>query len=388
MKNLDARITDVLGKLREREINLKTSASVSSSDNETLKLKCDRLQTQLNDANAKNLSLKQQLAKTAAAATASTPAALVPKSSPLNLQDLSDDLGKVLMSKEEVITQLEKQLKEKEKHILVLTEQLEDEMVQVNKVQEACNVEMSRSSDLNAQLKQITNEKYACVEQLNALRDELKRSLDAQQTLETNLVQSRAHADKCECDLARLQEYTRNETEIQQEEIKTLEYKLVHSQRQAQEYQAILEDMDLANTNAINALSQVLSACGGSFEYNDQMSTNSNLQNRLKRNQSLVQLITQQILQIKNKCVEQLSERLHGVQSELDEVKEENVDLNGHIYSIDVFMREKEAQCDQYQREKEELIEQLMLVNKEAAVAACDRLGYVFIYKRKLQNSL
>jgi chromosome segregation ATPase len=363
--------------LREREINLKTSASVSSSDNETLKLKCDRLQTQLNDANAKNLSLKQQLAKTAAASTTIT--AVVPKSLPLNLQDLSDDLGKVLMSKEEVITQLEKQLKEKEKHILALTEQLEDEMVQVNKVQEACNVEMSRSSDLNAQLKQITNEKYVCVEQLNALRDELKRSLDAQQTLETNLVQSRAHANKCECDLARLQEYTRNETEIQQEEIKTLEYKLVHSQRQAQEYQAILEDMDLANTNAINALSQVLSACGGSFEYNDQMSTNSNLQNRLKRNQSLVQLITQQILQIKNKCVEQLSERLQCVQSELDEVKEENVDLNGHIYSIDVFMREKEAQCDQYQREKEELIEQLMLVNKEAAVAACGRLGYVFI---------
>jgi hypothetical protein len=59
VKNLDARITDVLGKLREREINLKTSASVSSSDNETLKLKCDRLQTQLNDANAKNLSLNQ-----------------------------------------------------------------------------------------------------------------------------------------------------------------------------------------------------------------------------------------------------------------------------------------------------------------------------------------
>ena len=146
--------------------------------------------------------------------------------------------------------------------------------------------------------------------------------------------------------------------EILQEEIKTLEYKLVHSQRQAQEYQSILEDMDLSNTNSINLLSQTLSSCGGSFEYNDQMS-NSNLQNRLKRNQSLVQLITQQILQIKETCIEQLSQQLRLTQGELDEVKEENADLNAHIYSIDVFMREKEAQCDQYQKEKEDLMAKL-----------------------------
>ena len=68
-----------------------------------------------------------------------------------------------------------------------------------------------------------------------------------------------------------------------QEKIKTLKYKLVHSQLQAQEYQSIFEDMDLAKTNAINSMSQVLSPCGGTFEYNDQMSTNSNLQNILKR---------------------------------------------------------------------------------------------------------
>ena len=35
------------------------------------------------------------------------------------------------------------------------------------------------------------------------------------------------------------------------------------------------------------------------------------------------------------------------------------MELNDHIYSIDVFMREKEAQCDQYQREKEEMASQL-----------------------------
>ena len=34
VKNLDARITDVLGKLKEREISLKTHASASSTDNE------------------------------------------------------------------------------------------------------------------------------------------------------------------------------------------------------------------------------------------------------------------------------------------------------------------------------------------------------------------
>ena len=372
MKNLDARITDVLGKLREREINLKTTASVSSSDNENLKLKCDRLQTQLNDAHAKILNLKQQLTKTTSSSAPSPTCNNNAKSS-INLQDLSDDLGKVLMSKEEVITQLEKQLKEKEKHILILTEQLDEEMLQTNKFQEAINVEMNRASELGAQLKKCTNEKYLCVDQLEVVRDELKKSYDTQQHLEVNLAQSNAIKDKLEVELNNLQEYSRNELEIMQEEIKTLEYKLVHSQRQAQEYQSILEDMDLANTNAINAMSQVLSACGGSFEYNDQMSTNSNLQNRLKRNQSLVQLITQQILQIKDKCVEQLSERLQCVQNELDEVKEENVDLNGHIYSIDVFMREKEAQCDQYQKEKEELEAQLILVNKETE--SCARLG-------------
>ncbi|MFM7767646.1 MAG: hypothetical protein ACKO9S_07305, partial [Bacteroidota bacterium] len=38
----------------------------------------------------------------------------------------------------------------------------------------------------------------------------------------------------------------------------------------------------------------------------------------------------------------------------LNDLKEENVDLNDHIYSIDVFMREKDQQCDQLQKENQE----------------------------------
>ena len=138
-------------------------------------------------------------------------------------------------------------------------------------------------------------------------------------SLEMALEQANSSRDKADVELKNLQEYSHNEMDTLQEEVKTLEYKLVHSQRQAHEYQSILEDMDLANTNAINLLSQTLSSCGGSFEYNDQTS-HSSLQNRLKRNQSLVQLILQQIIQIKNGSIEQLTERLNLVQNELDEV--------------------------------------------------------------------
>lgn len=39
--------------------------------------------------------------------------------------------------------------------------------------------------------------------------------------------------------------------------------------------------------------------------------------------------------------------------------KEENIDLNDHIYSIDVFMREKEQQSEQLQKDKEQLLGQI-----------------------------
>ena len=57
VKSLDARITDVLTKLRERE--------AKSSDAESLRLKCERLQAQLGDAQAKLVTLKQQQLTTA-----------------------------------------------------------------------------------------------------------------------------------------------------------------------------------------------------------------------------------------------------------------------------------------------------------------------------------
>ena len=309
------------------------------------------------------MSLKQQQQQQTQRTTSipkTTTTASAPK---INLQDLSDDLGKVLMSKEEVITQLEKQLKDKEKHLQDLSEQLNEEIMQTNKLQETLNIELNRNSELNVQLKKLSNEKFLCSDQINSIKDELNKSTDMIQSLELNLETANSNKDKTELELKNLQEFSRNEMETLQEEIKTLEYKLVYSQRQAHEYQSILEDMDMSNTNSINLLSQTLSSCGGSFEYNDHMS-NSNLQNRLKRNQSLVQLILQQIIQIKNSNIDELKEALSQAQNELDEVKEENNDLNAHIYSIDVFMREKEAQCDQYQKEKEDLVAQLAANNQ------------------------
>ena len=308
VKSLDQRINDILGRLKEREMSL---SSNSPTANEQLESKCERLQMQLNEAHAKINSLLKEKKP--------------------NLQDLGDDLGKVLMSKEEVITQLEKQLKEKEKQTQELSEQLSHEMNSSGKCQEVFGAEVRFMSEELERIKQSLNEQLFHNSEL----------VKSKETLEAEKL-------RAESELKNLQEFTRNELDTLQEELKTYEYKLAHSQRLAQDYQSLLEDMDVANTNF---LTQFL----GSSICNE----TTNVHNRLKRNQSQVFSAAHQMIQSKNSEGEELKIRLGEVISELEDLREENTELNDHIYSIDVFMREKEAQCDELQRERDQLLAKL-----------------------------
>lgn len=111
VKNLDARISDVLGKLRERELNLQSCSNGTQSDTESLWSKLEKTQAKLHDAQQKITGLSAQLKHQQQ--QNDSKASLAAARPSVNLQDFSDDLAKVLMSKEEVITSLEKQLKDK-----------------------------------------------------------------------------------------------------------------------------------------------------------------------------------------------------------------------------------------------------------------------------------
>jgi len=71
---------------------------------------------------------------------------------------------------------------------------------------------------------------------------------------------------------------------------------------------------------------------------------------------------------IKKKQIEldEVSQQMNVLTKELNELKEENADLNDHIYSIDVFMREKDQQCDQLQKENQDLVEKVKHLDSEA----------------------
>jgi len=71
--------------------------------------------------------------------------------------------------------------------------------------------------------------------------------------------------------------------------------------------------------------------------------------------------------------LERLAGELGESVVELGELRDENAELNEHIFSIDVFMREKEQQCEQSQREKEELSEQLR--QKTSRLESLERSG-------------
>lgn len=121
--------------------------------------------------------------------------------------------------------------------------------------------------------------------------------------------------------------------------------------------------MDSSNSSLLNQLSQVFVSNGGSLATVGLTSLSelntSNLQQRLKRNQQIVAALIQQIMQQKNAVIEDVNKTLSQLQCEFDEIKEENIDLNDHIYSIDVFMREKEQQSEQLQKDKDTLLAQI-----------------------------
>ena len=368
VKSLDARITDVLGKLKERELSLSSTSSLAlspsgggQSTEEANRLKCDRLQTQLNEAQQKIAFLSSQL-KQQEASNRST----LHNKGQINIQDFGDDLAKVLMSKEEVITQLERQLKDKEKQLQSLVQQLNDQISTASQYEDVLSLEHEKYRLLNNELKSLNDENSSSSEAISTLSEQLANANAATDALQAKLTQANLKSEALTAELNNAAEVNRNELDTMQEEIKTLEYKLVHSQRQAQEYQSILEDMDLANTCALNFMQQMggNSACLTQImnETSNSLSgigQNASIQSKLKRNQLQLQLLSQQLVYKRCKELEELQQLLNKTQAELNEVKEENLDLNDHIYSIDVFMREKDAQCDQYQREKDELAAKL-----------------------------
>ncbi len=278
--------------LKQEAKMLKKQKEKEAEYDEQVKKKCEKLESELDEAHERISDLSLQLKEK-------------------KLQDFTDDLGKVLMSKEEVITQLEKQLKDKEKQLAMFTES----------------------------------------------HEKLKNHGELIKTLESALNEALIDKEKVQNELKNLQEYTRNDMDTLQEEIKTLEYKFVHAQRQAQDYQNIIEDTDISITNLINFLTQTLAQCSSSMSYptfND-----SCIQNRLKKSQAYVHVMITQLLSIKNEQIEQLSKRMNDMQVDMNEMNKENVELNNHIYSIDVYMREKEAQCEHLQKEKEDLLVKL-----------------------------
>ena len=108
---MDARISDVLGKIREREMSLGQTSGVGAIGSLGVelaesRLKCERLQSQLADAHSKIAQLSQQVQKTTVNSSSSSNSNTANSASSqlanLNIQDFSDDLAKVLMSKEEV----------------------------------------------------------------------------------------------------------------------------------------------------------------------------------------------------------------------------------------------------------------------------------------------
>jgi hypothetical protein len=264
------------------------------------------------------------------------------------------------MSKEEVITQLEKQLKEKDKQIQTLTDRVNEQVAAVSRYQTALEDEQAKSQMLAADLKCHTDQRFAYTQQISELEAGLAKSNANSTQLQGRLQQALLDNEALAKSAKQNTEFTRNEMDTLQEEVKTLEYKLVHSQRQALEYQAILEDLDTANSSACGFFQQLGSGSGGQLLVDDGVpGKDGSIQSRLRRNQLQVQLQAQQVILKKVAECEEVGEALKRARQELEELKEENVELNEHIYSIDVFMREKDQQCDQYQREKEEMGEEL-----------------------------
>lgn len=257
VRNLDARINDVLGKIKEREILLTNYDDWERKYRDLEKTHADLLK-KLNDEQSLNDKLKLNIKNLIEENEQIHNKQQVLANRKLSLQDFDDDLGKVLMSKEEVITQLEKSLADKDKCIQHLTKQLNDQLLFKNN-------EIDRLKDE--------------LERLNGYIDDLDK----------------------ECgDLRGSNETYKNEIDFFQEEIKTFEFKLAHSQKELNDYKNLLD---------------------------------TSLRTQKK---PVIQSIEIQT----DTC-------LFDIEKELNEAKEENMELSEHLYALDEFMHDKEMQNEE-----------------------------------------
>jgi chromosome segregation ATPase len=299
VRNLDARISDVLGKIKERElmlnnydewerkfkelekkyetktneiIELNKKLSEKTNENEILKQKL------VEEQNQQNLRLQQQQRK-------------------ISLHDFDDDLGRVLMSKEDVITQLEKSNEDKDKQIYKLNDDLQQQNL---KYQELVQNECKKSQNIiNETIQHYSNKLSNTEYEFEQLSNELNRLniyIDQQDSRINDLTKTK---HDLESKVYSINESTRNEIENLQEEVKTLEFKLAHSHKELCDYKNLLNSIDLSSA----------------------------------KNDGKVEKLEQ----------------------ELNEVKNENNYLNEHIYALDEFIRDKEAQNDHYENEIEKL---------------------------------
>jgi chromosome segregation ATPase len=293
VRNLDARISDVLGKIKERELLLNHNDDWVRKYKDLEKkyeiknIEVKDLNKKLNEISNENECLKINFNKIVEEQHHQQS-----KQRKISLHDFDDDLGKVLMSKEEVITQLEKSIEDKDKQIYNLNDDLQQNNV---KYQELVQNECKKSQNIiNETIQHYTNSlnhKEYELEQLNNELNRLNLYVDEQDVKINELNKNRYDLEN---KINTLNETSRNEIENLQEEVKTLEFKLAHSQKELCDYKNLLNSIDL-------------SSCS--------------------------------------------SEKVGKLEQELNDVKNENNYLNEHIFALDEFIRDKETQNDLYEDE-------------------------------------
>lgn len=316
VRNLDARINDVLGKIKERELLLNNYDEWERKCKEIEKKyelkvnELNELNQKLNESKSENEKLNKQIEEQQNQMELQQQ---TQSSRKISLHDFDDDLGKVLMSKEEVITQLEKTIEEKDKQIYKLNDDLQQQNVryqdmlsgECKKQQDTFN-QMIDSYKLEFKQKQLEYEKEF---------SKLNNYIDEQ---EIKLNELNKHNADLDVKLMNLNEHSKNEIDNLQEEIKTLEFKLAHSQKELIDYKNLLNKFDLND-----------SSNSGSESGNT--TANDSIQN----------------------------DKIAKMERELVELKNENSYLNEHIYALDEFMRDKETQNEEYELEIKILNEKL-----------------------------
>ena len=287
VRNLDARISDVLGKIKERELMLNNydewerkckdlEKKYDQKNNEIVELN-----KKLNEKTNENESLKQRI-------NSEQLKQQQQQQRKISLHDFDDDLGKVLMSKEEVITQLEKTIEDKDKQIYKLNDDIQQQNL---KYQDECKRnQIAVNETIQHYSNKLSNTEFEFVQLSNEL-NRLNAYIDQQDARISELTKTKYDL---EVKVNTINDTSRNEIENLQEEVKTFEYKLAHSQKELCDYKNLLNSIDLSAAT---------------------------------------------------------SDKVAKLEHELNESKNENNYLNEHIYALDEFIRDKEAQNDLYEND-------------------------------------